>query len=215
MALGATAGQYGTLSTDLRAQGFKPSTRYPGRFEKELGGFTLYVDFLVEHGNSPRGTRMVDDVTASVMPGVARALASARQIPIEGKDLYGAQQKVTARVCDAGAFLVLKLRAFLNRQQGKDVFDLLYTLLHYDGGTQAALASFAAESKVGNPALPDARKALEQLFGDEASPAPVKARHFVFGAPQATDTDDIRTRKLQVQQDTQLAGRMLLRALGS
>ncbi|OAM90025.1 hypothetical protein OH491_19085 [Termitidicoccus mucosus] len=215
VALGATAGQYGTLSSDLRAQGFRPSEKQRGRFEKACGGFTLYVDFLVEDGDSPRGTRMVDDVSASVMPGVVRALATARQIPIEGADLFGARQKMTARVCDAGAFLVLKLRAFLHRQQGKDVFDLLYTLLHYDGGTQAAVESFARESKAKNPAFADARTALEELFGDESGPAPIKAAHFVFGAPRTSDTDDIRLRRLQVQQDTQFAGRMLLQAIES
>jgi len=213
VSLGATAGQYGTLSTDLRAQGFLPSQKQRGRFEKEVGSFTLYVDFLVEDGDSPRGTRIVDDVPASVMPGVARALATARQIPIEGADLFGARQKVTARVCDAGAFLVLKLRAFLHRQQGKDVFDLLYTMLHYDGGTQAAVESFAREAKAGNPAFADARAALENLFAGESSPAAVKAAHFVLGPPQAARTEDDRMRHLQIQQDVQLAGRMLLRAI--
>lgn len=215
VALGATAGQYGTLSSDLRAQGFRPSEKQHGRFEKECGGFTLYVDFLVEDGDSPRGTRMVDDVPASVMPGVVRALETARQIPIEGTDLFGARQKITARVCDAGAFLVLKLRAFLFRQQGKDVFDLLYTMLHYDRGMQAAVASFALEAKMGNPAFADARIALETLFANESSPAPVKAAHFVIGPPQGSESDDIRTRRLQVQQDARDAGRMLLQAVQS
>jgi hypothetical protein len=209
VALGATAGQYGTLSTDLRAQGFRLSEKQRGRFEKGCSGFTLYVDFLVEDGESPRGTRMVDDVPASVMPGVVRALATARRISIEGTDLFGARQKVTARVCDAGAFLVLKLRAFLHRQQGKDVFDLLYTMLHYDRGTQAAVESFARESKAGNPAFADARVALEKLFAGESSPAAIKAAHFVFGSPQAAQTEDLRMQRLQVQQDTHLAGLML------
>jgi predicted nucleotidyltransferase len=71
---------------------------------------------------------MVDDVRASVMPGVVRALETSRVMIIEGIDLFGAQQTISARVCEVGPFLVLKLRAFLHRQQGKDAFDLLYTL---------------------------------------------------------------------------------------
>jgi hypothetical protein len=215
VALGASVGQYGSLSSDLRAQGFKPSAKDPNRFEKNLSGFILYIDFLVEDGAQPRGTRMVDDVQASVMPGVVRALETARVMTIEGKDLFGAHQKVQARVCEVGPFLVLKLRALLHRQQGKDAFDLLYTLLHYDGGTAAAVAAFAIEAKATNPAFPDAARALETLFVDENSPGPVKAAHFVFGPPRASDSADTRTNRLQVQQDALSAGLMLAKAIRS
>jgi hypothetical protein len=201
IALGASAGQYGTLATDLHAQGFRPSEKYPGRFERPVGGFTLYIDFLVEDGTTPKGTRMVDDVPASVMPGVVRALDTARRVTIEGQDLLGGQQKVIARVCEVGPFLVLKLRAFLNRQQGKDAFDLLYTLLHYDGGTQAALDAFAVEARANNPAFPDARLALETLFANEDSPGAVKAAHFVFGPVIPSESADTRLRRLQLRQD--------------
>lgn len=213
VALGASAGQYGSLSADLRAQGFKPSKKEVNRFEKDLNGFILYVDFLVEDGAEPRGTRMVDDVPASVMPGVVRALETARVMTIEGEDLLGAQQKVSARICEVGPFLVLKLRALLRRQQGKDAFDLLYTMMHYDGGTAAAVDAFAAEAKAGNPAFPDAARALETLFSNESSPGPIKAAHFVFGQPRATESNDTRTRRLQVQQDAFDAGLMLAKAI--
>lgn len=213
VALGASAGQYGSLSSDLRAQGFKPSKQYPSRFEKDVDGFVLYIDFLVEDGTQPRGTRMVDDVPASVMPGVVRALNTARRMPVEGKDLFGAHQRVMARVCEAGPFLVLKLRALLHRQQGKDAFDLLYTLLHYDGGTSSAVEAFGREAQANNPAFPDARQALETLFLDANSPGPIKAANFIFGPPRATDSDDTRARRLQVQQDARIAAQTLLKAI--
>jgi len=213
VALGASAGQYGTLSTDLRAQGFKPSQQYPGRFEKDVDGFTLYIDFLVEFGDQASGTRMVDDVAASVMPGVVRALETARRISIEGTDLFGARQQATVRVCDVGPFLVLKLRALLNRQQGKDAFDLLYTLLHYDGGTAAAVHAFAVEARSGNPAFPDAQRALDTLYIDESSSGPMRAAHFVFGAPRSDDSDDLRLRRLHVQQDAVTTALMLKKAI--
>lgn len=213
ISLGASAGQYGTLATDLRAQGFRPSQLHSGRFEREVDGFTVYVDFLVEAGDQPRGTRMVDDVSASVMPGVVRALATARRVQVTGTDLYGARQSVIARVCEVGPFLVLKLRALLHRQQGKDAFDLLYTLLHYDGGTEAAIASFAAEAKANNPAMPDAHLALETLFADENAPGPVKAAHFVLGPVQVGESSDTALRRQQVRQDMAFAAAELLRAL--
>lgn len=190
ISLGASAGQYGTLATDLRAQGFRPSTTQSGRFERQVSGFTVYVDFLVEDGDQPRGTRLVDDVPASVMPGVVRALQTARHVPVTGADLYGAEQRVLARVCEVGPYLVLKLRAFFHRQQGKDTFDLLYTLLHYDGGMESAIAAFAAEAAAGNPAMPDARRALETLFTDENAPGPVKAVHLVLGPATPGESAD-------------------------
>lgn len=64
---------------------------------------------------------------------------------VHGVDLHGARQNLTSRVCDAGPFLALKLRAFARRQAPKDAFDILYTLLHYDRGTNAALAGFGEE----------------------------------------------------------------------
>ncbi len=213
VALGASAGQYGTLSTDLHGQGFRPSQKHQGRYEKVVDGFTIYVDFLVEYGAQASGTRMVDDVLASVMPGVDRALKTARHMSIEGMDLFGARQNVTARVCEVGPFLVLKLRAFLHRQQGKDAFDLLYTLLHYDGGTAAAVDSFAEEAKSGNPAFPDARRALESLFVDEGSPGPIRAAHFVFGPGDTSDDDDTETGRVQIQQDAVTVARMLQQAI--
>jgi hypothetical protein len=95
ISLGASAGQYGTLASDLRAQGFRPSLGQAGRFERRIDDFTVYVDFLVEDGDQPRGTRMVDDVAASITPGVVRALATAREVPVAGTDLFGAEQRVT------------------------------------------------------------------------------------------------------------------------
>jgi len=215
IALGASAGQYGTLARDPHAQGFKPSEKEPGRFEKGIGDLTLYRDFLVEDGAQPRGTRMVDDVRASFMPGVVRALETSRVMIIEGIDLFGAQQKISSRVCEVGPFLVLKLRAFLHRQQGKDAFDLLYTLSYSDAGTPAAVDAFAAEAKAGNPAFPDAKRALKTLFSAEHSPGPVKAAHFVFGPPSPSDSADFRTRRLQVQQDAVSAALMLAKAIRS
>ena len=213
ISLGASAGQYGTLATDLQAQGFRPSKLHSGRFEREVGGFPVYVDFLVEDGDQPRGSRMVDDVTASVMPGVVRALATARRVKVTGTDLYGAEQRVFARVCEVGPFLVLKLRALLHRQQGKDAFDLLYTLLHYDGGTEEAIAAFAAEATANNPAMPDARRALETLFTDENAPGPVKAAHFVLGPVVVGESSGTVLRRQQVRQDMFFAAAALHRSL--
>jgi hypothetical protein len=202
IALGASLGQYGSLQMDLQAQGFRFSKDEFGgpRFVKKVGDFTIPVDFLTERPPATQGTAMVDDAPANILPGINRALASARVITVAGVDLYGATQKLNIRVCEVGPFLAMKLRAFARRQAPKDVFDILYTLLHYDRGTNAA-------------ACPDAVACLNQHFRDEQSSAPVRAASFVLGQAAPGESEDIRFRRLQIQQDMVDAGRLLQKAL--
>jgi hypothetical protein len=170
------------------------------------------VDFLVEHPPRTNGSAQVEDITASIMPGVDRALATARSIEVTGMDLHGADQKLVARVCEVGPFLALKLRAFYYRQQPKDAFDILYALRHYDGGSAAAIAAFAEEVRVGNPACTDALRTLREHFQTETSPGPVKASHFVLGRAQSGQSDDARFLLTRLRQDMMDAAAQLLKA---
>jgi len=79
------------------------------------------------------------------------------------------------------------------------VLDLLYTMLHYNGATEAA--------------MPDARRALETLFADENAPGPVKAAQFVLGHVRADEASDTRLRRQQVSQDIVFAVAAHRRAL--
>ena len=212
IALAADSGQYGNLRWALEVQGFKASVKYPNRLEKTIGAYPVYVDFLVEHNPRTSGSAEVEGVLASIIPGVNRALATARTIEVTGIDLYEAEQKLTARVCEVGPFLALKLRAFCDRQQPKDAFDILYTLRHYDGGTNAAVTAFAEEVRVGNPACPDALRSLKEHFIHESSPGPVKASHFLFGQASPSESEDLRFRRVVLRQDMVDAAAQLLKA---
>jgi hypothetical protein len=215
IALGASLGQYGSLQMDLQAQGFRLSKDEFGdaRFVKTVGDFTIPVDFLTERPPATQGSAVVDDVPANILPGINRALATARRIEVDGVDLQGAQQQLTVRVCEAGPFLAMKLRAFARRQAPKDAFDILYTLLHYDRGTNAALAGVGEEVRVGNPACPDAVACLGQHFRDEQASAPVRAANFVLGPSVPGESEDTRFRRRQIQQDMVDAGRLLQKAI--
>ncbi|MFN0080434.1 MAG: hypothetical protein ACKVY0_28530 [Prosthecobacter sp.] len=212
IALATDSGQYGNLLWELQGQGFRPNQAHPSRFEKVIEGFTIPVDFLVEKPPHTTGTTQVEDITAGILPGVDRALATARQILVTGVDLHGAEQKLTARICEVGPFLALKLRAFCDRQQPKDAFDILYTLRHYDGGTDAAITAFAEEVRLGNPACPDALRTLKEHFTSETSPGPVKASHFVLGAATPGESSDNRFMRLRLRQDMVDAAAQLLKA---
>lgn len=215
IALAADAGQYGNLFWELAAQGFKPNKKAPSRFEKVLNDFTVPLDFLVEKAPATTGTAQVADITAGILPGVDRALATARTMTISGVDLHGAEQTLNARICEVGPFLALKLRAFYSRQQPKDAFDILYTILHYDGGTDAAMAAFAEEVRFGNPACPDALRTLEEHFQTETSPGPVKASHFVLGQAQPGESEDTRFRRIMLRQEMVDAAAALGQRVGS
>jgi hypothetical protein len=210
--LAADSGQYGNLFWELSGQGFKPNKDHPSRFEKIIGDFALPLDFLVEKSPLTSGTTQLEDITAGVLPGVDRALATARRVTVQGIDLHGAEQKLTARVCEVGPFLALKLRAFYNRQQPKDAFDILYTLLHYDGGSAAAIAAFAEEVRLDNPASPDALRTLREHFANETSPGPVKASHFVLGEIVPGESEDIHFERTTIRQDMVDAAERLLKA---
>jgi predicted nucleotidyltransferase len=201
IALAADSGQYGNLFWELGGQGFHPNPDHPFRFEKVIGNFTVPVDFLVEKPPLTSGSAQVEDITAAVMPGVERALATARRVTVEGIDLHGAEQRLTARVCEVGPFLALKLRAFRDRQQPKDAFDILYTVLHYDGGLEAAVAAFAEEVSLGNPACADALRSLDEHFVNETSPGPAKASHFVLGDILPGESSDTRYLRTSIRQD--------------
>ena len=213
IALAADAGQYSNLLWDLAAQGFSPNKKMPSRYEKVINDFTVPLDFLVEKAPATTGTVQVADITAGIMPGVDRALAIARTMPITGVDLHGGEQKnLTVRICEVGPFLALKLRAFYSRQQPKDAFDILYTILHYDKGTDVAIAAFAEEVRLGNPACPDALQTLKKHFFNENAPGPVKASHFVLGTAAPGEPADTKFLRTRIRQDMVDAAARLLKA---
>lgn len=94
-----------------------------------------------------------------------------------------------------------------------DAFDILYTLRHYDRGTNAAVAAFGDEVRAGNPACADAVACLNQHFQNEQSAAPVRAASFVLGQSTPGESADLRLRRLQIQPDMVDAGTLLRKAI--
>ena len=213
IAVGASAGQYGSIDMDLAGQGFSRSEKQAGRFEKIVEGFTIYLDFITELPGSTRGTVMIDNAPASVLPGINRALECFRTIAVEGTDLHGATQRLRLRVCEAGPFLTLKLRAFANRQQPKDAFDILYTCLYYSAGASTAAAAFGAEASAKNTAFSDAAQALVDFFLSETASGPVQAERFLFGERRPDDSADLRTRRAMLREQVVNVGLALQAAI--
>ena len=201
ISLAASGDQYGTIKSDLAGLDFKTEGN---RLVRKFGNLNLYLDFLTEDPPSLTGTRIVDDVVASVIPGVNRALACRRIVPVTGRDLYGAEQKCDVAVADIGPMLVLKLNAFggpTGRRLPKDAYDVLLVVTRFVDGAEAAVAAFHAEAKAGNTGYEFALKALQKDFSDAGQDGPIRAAEFHPG-----NAEDRR----QVRESMVTVGRMLL-----
>ena len=109
------------------------------RYEKKVSNYSVLVDFLTDAPPNTHGAVIVDDIAASVLPGINRALKTACTVSVAGRNLAGNLRMATIRVCEAEPFLAMKRRTFFHREEGKDAFDILYAMLHYDRGTNAAV----------------------------------------------------------------------------
>lgn len=201
ISLGACGGQYGTIKSDLAGMGFKPEGN---RLVRKHGNLNLYLDFLTEDAPSVTGGRRVDDVIASVVPGVNRALACRRFVRVEGHDLYGARQQCKVAVAEIGPLLVLKLNAFggpSGRRLPKDAYDVLLAVTGFVDGPEAAVAGFLAEAKAGNTGYVFAVKALQNDFSAADRDGPIRAAEFHPGDDENRD---------RVREDVVSAGRILL-----
>jgi hypothetical protein len=191
IALAAGGTTYAPLSQRLTNEGFEWKR---SRFEKEMKGGTLYVDFLTERLSETSPTSVqVDDINASAFFGIDRALSVYRQVLIEGKDLNGANVRETVKVCEVGPFLCLKLQSYGRRAEPKDLFDTIYTVFNYDGGIEAAVAAFKAEEEAKNLAFPIARRVLQERFNDEQEKGPRAYATFCeSGMPAGGDAEFTR-----------------------
>jgi hypothetical protein len=184
ISLAAGGDQYGTIQSGLSGLGFKPDKEHKNRLVRKVEGMALYVDFLTEAPPATTGSRMIDDVVASVVPGIGSALQARRMIQISGRDVYGAAQTCHLAVADIGPLLVLKLNAFggpAGRRHPKDAYDVLLAVTSFIDGPQAALAGFRAEAQQGNTGFVTAIEALRKDFLSTDADAPMRAADFLRG----------------------------------
>jgi hypothetical protein len=182
IALATEGGQYGTIQSDLAGLGFKPSPEYRNRLVREVSGMAMYVDFLTEAPHAASGSCVVDDVVASVVPGINRALQSRRIVRVSGSDVYGATQTCDLAIANIGPLLVLKLNAFggpTGRRHPKDAYDVLLAVTSFVDGPEAAIRAFRAEEHLGNPGYASAMEALRRDFSTGGADGPIRAAEFL------------------------------------
>ncbi len=202
ISLAASGGMYGTIESDLAGLGF---VHDKSRMVRKQGNTNLYIDFLTEDPRQQAlGSRNVDDVVASVVPGINRALACYRGVLVKGNDVYGGRQECEVKVADVGPLLVLKLNGFggpTGRRATKDAYDILLLGTGYVDGPIAAINGFLAEGQAGNPAYGVARTVLEKYFSEIDHDGPIRAAEFLGLTGE---------RRNRVCQDVVTLGRRLL-----
>ncbi len=166
------------IKADLDGLGFKSEGN---RLVRKVADLNLYLDFLTEDPPAMTGNRVVDDVVASVIPGVNRALAARRMVAVQGRDLYGAEQKCSVAVTDIGPLLVLKINAFggpTGRRIPKDAYDILLAVTGFIDGAEKAVAAFHAEANAGNTGYEFALATLRNDFSSPDQDGPIRAADF-------------------------------------
>lgn len=183
ISLGADAGIKGTVQFVLLQAGYED---FGNRMGKRMdNGDLLYIDFLTEHPPSEQGSRSVSDITASICPGINRALAERNFVEIGGVDRFGDDRVFRIPICGIGPLLVLKLNAFAKRKdekRGKDAYDILVAVTSYSEGVAAAVRAFHVEMQKGNPGMQVALETLARDFSGSDDAGPTLARRFRYGA---------------------------------
>ena len=214
IAVSADHGHSGQLYRKLIDQGFTWSDDHDAnRFVKTINGIDISIDFITEDPTRAGfGSIPFDLIHINQMPGINRALASPRLVTVKGVDIDGTNRTCVIRVCDVGPFLVLKLRAFFNRLENKDAFDIFHTLRQFVGGTGNAITAFATEMDADNPAFPDALACLRKYYHDESAAGPVATATFMEGSKTTGESQEVVLRRRQVQQEAVDGATLLLRA---
>lgn len=194
VSLAVDGGMGPTIKQVLHEQEFRWDTDQR-RFSRHLPGLTLHLDLLTDDGRSDKGTRMVDDgLVVSVLPGIDRALAHSRIVPVTGTDLNGVARTLDIKVAEVGPMLALKLNAFggpEGRAAEKDAHDILYLATRYLDGLPATVAGFQAEKATGNRAMRHALVCLERNFLKVDAPGPMACARFrLAGWPGRTEYDE-------------------------
>ena len=90
-------------------------------------------------------------------------------------------------------YTVLKILAFQDRHENKDSYDLVFCLLHFEDGPEAAGREAAASVVASDPRVTDALALLAERFRDAEQDGPTA--YAAFLAEPGDDEDAARRRR--------------------
>ena len=162
---------YRTLQNNLDKAGFQ-QTDTSFRWTREVEGLTVVVEFLCETDQtefgrifSPKNEGVGSKLGAFNVRGalLVRDDFVEREIEAERLD-EGGVSRVVVRVANVLPYVVLKIFAFQDRHENKDSYDLVFTLLNYEGGPRGAGETAAASPVAEHEQVTEALGLLEERF---------------------------------------------------
>ncbi len=167
----------------------------PYRFEKELQGTVIHVDFLSsEYGGTvnQHGYEDIQDILAIKLRGIDVAFQDNERFEIEGFLPNGARYKVEAKVSGVVALLTMKSIAFESDiSRTKDAYDIYSILKYYKKGVSSVIVEIKPYLK--NGLVLEATEKLSSLFSTIDSIGPVSLANFLL--PEFVDSEDWEYRK--------------------
>jgi len=214
LALGdETPETYRTLQNNLERTHFEQ--RGPSfRWARNVDGVTVLVEFLcetdeVEPGRifRPKGESTGSKLGAFNVRGAQLVRDDFIEREIAGERLDGGgHSRVTVRVANVLPYTVLKILAFQDRHENKDAYDLVFTLLNYEGGPQSAGHAAAASPLARHRQVIDCLGLLEERFTDAQQDGPNAYASFLA----LTDSEEAKAR---LRQEAVATVRAFLRGL--
>jgi len=202
LALGEeTPETYRTLQDNLEKSHFDP--REPGfRWARDVDGVKVIVEFLCETEAVPAGLVFRPKAGSTGSRVGAFNVRGANLVgydfverTLEGERLDGGgRSKVAVRVANVLPYTVLKILAFQDRHENKDAYDLVFCLLHFGDGPEAAGGEAARSTVAHDPRVTDALALLAERFHDVEQDGPTAYAAFL-AEPGDDDDDAARLRR--------------------
>jgi hypothetical protein len=190
---------YRTLQSNLQKAHFEqngPSFRWT----RDVAGVNVIVEFLCDTQAVPAGWvfRPKAGVTGSRVAafnvrGAQLAGSDFIECEIEADRLDGGGvSRVTVRVANLLPYTVLKILAFQDRHENKDAYDLVFCLLNFGDGPDAAGQAAARSAVARDPRVTEAIALLEERFRDVDQDGPAAYATFLAEPGDAEDAARLR-----------------------
>lgn len=195
---------YRTLETNLKRAGFRAEHSF--RWTRDVDGVSVQVEFLcetdaVEPGAifKPKGESVGSGLGAFNVRGARLVVSDFTEHAVEAERLdNGGRSTVTVRVCGLLTYLVLKILAFQQRHDNKDAYDLVFCLLNFGDGPEAAGGAASASPVVGHPQVLSALELLGERFLDVGRDGPAAYAAFLAVDDDAGAADRLRQEAVAV-----------------
>jgi len=177
---------YRTLETNLKRSGFHQSG--PSfRWSREVEGVSVIVEFLCETDHvdpglifRPKGEGTGSGLGAFNVRGAGLVSRDFFEQELEGERLDGGgRSKVAVRVANLLPYVVLKILAFQDRHENKDAYDLVFCILNYGDGPEAAGTAAARSPVAEEPVANEALRLLADRFDTTEHDGPIAYASFL------------------------------------